>query len=361
MAYICSIGLGIPNYSVFQHEVKDLVQEIFPLSNRRINKYMSVFDHAKIVERQLVVDKDWFRISHSFEEKNNTFKELAVKYTLEAVDNCLHNEDFLKESFPYEAIDMIIFVTSTGISTPSLDAYIMNHRPFREDVVRIPIWGLGCAGGAAGLSRAFDWISAHKDKTALLICCELCSLTFQENDASISNLVGTALFGDGVSATLLIGKESPYLPNKRKNVPEIVKTSSVTKKATLTIMGWEVTNNGLQVIFSKRIPKYVKSFWNKHLDKFLKEVNLEKEEIHSFIAHPGGIKVLQAIEDILDHANKKLFYSYETLYNHGNMSSATVIYVLEKWMHENINKNEKSILTALGPGFSSEILLLEWK
>lgn len=360
MTYICSVGLGIPNHEITQNNVKKLVQEIFPYSEREIMRLLPVFDHAAIHKRQLVVDAKWFKEEHTFEEKNHLYKKFSQLHALEAIDDCLTNKTFLKEDLPYEAIDMIVFVSSTGISTPSLEAYLMNDRPFREDVIRMPLWGLGCAGGAIGLSRASDWLIAHPSKNALVICCELCSLTFQKNDTKKSNLIGTALFGDGVSSILMMGKDSPYLSSRKKVLPKIVKTSSFTKKNSTDVMGWDVTSDGLEVIFSKSIPKLVQTLWKDHILTFFKESAVKEEQIHSFIAHPGGKKVLEAMEDAVSIQREKLAHSYNVLANHGNMSSATVFYVLNEWLKENVAQKQLSILSALGPGFSSEILLLEW-
>src|SRR5699024_3684244 len=152
-------------------------------------------------------NEKWFLEDHTFEKKNNLYIQYAKKLSVEAVDYCLSNELFLKEPIPYEAIDAIFYISSTGISTPSMDAYIFNERPFREDIIRVPLWGLGCAGGAVGLSRASDYLKAHPDQTVLVVCCELCSLTFQKSDVRMSNLVGTAIFGDGVSAVVLAGDQ----------------------------------------------------------------------------------------------------------------------------------------------------------
>lgn len=360
MTYICSTGLGIPQHEISQQKVKKLVENIFPYSKREIARLLPIFDRAQINERQLVVDENWFKQQHTFEEKNNLYHDYAKQYSLEAIDNCLTNKQFLTQAVPYEAIDMIIFVSSTGIATPSLDVYLMNDRPFREDVARMPLWGLGCAGGAIGLARAFDWLTAHPEKTALIVCCELCSLTFQKNDITKSNLVGTALFGDGVGAALLIGDHSPYLSYRKKVVPKITKTSSFTKKDSISIMGWKVTNQGLEVVFSKSIPALVKTLWKDHITTFLQESQTQENQIHSFIAHPGGKKVLEAMEEAFSISSKKLAHSYHVLANHGNMSSATVFYVLHEWLKENVDEKEQSILCALGPGFSSELLLLEW-
>ncbi|ASK63375.1 type III polyketide synthase [Virgibacillus phasianinus] len=360
MAFVGSVGLGIPKHELYQDEVKQLITNIFPYNEKQLARLMPVYDNALIEKRQLVVEASWFKESHTFKEKNDLYQKYAIDYSLEAMDRCLSNQTNLSDSIPYEAIDTIAFVSSTGIATPSLDAHLINERPFRNDVSRMPLWGLGCAGGASGLSRVFDWITAHPTKTALLVCCELCSLTFQREDSSKSNIVGTALFGDGASAALIIGEDSPYRRYQKKTMPKIVKTSSHIEKDTLSVMGWDVTNDGLGVIFSKSIPSLVNTLWKDHLTQFLSDNQIVKDSIHSYIAHPGGKKVLEAMENVLQLTDDKFRYSYQVLKDHGNVSSATVLYVLHEWMKETVPVQELSILSALGPGFSSELLLLEW-
>ncbi|MBP1967910.1 alkylresorcinol/alkylpyrone synthase [Virgibacillus natechei] len=360
MAFIGSVGLSIPKNNLSQDEVKELVLDVFSHSTKRVNRLLPVFDNAEIDNRQFVVDKKWLKESHTFKEKNDLYQTFAKKHMLQAVDHCLSNQEFLTEDIPYEAVDMIIFVSSTGIATPSMEVHLLNERPFSERTSRMPLWGLGCAGGAIGLSRAFDWIAAHPEKTALIVCCELCSLTFQKEDMKKSNLIGSALFGDGISAVLAIGEKSPFLSYRKRNTPKIRRSSSLTKKNSTSVMGWNINNSGLEVIFSKSIPAMVNSFWDGHIHAFMRELGLNEKMIHSFIAHPGGKKVLNAMEDVIESSSMKFSNSYKVLRNHGNMSSATVFYVLYEAMKENTNRNELSILSALGPGFSSELLLLEW-
>ena len=360
MANICSVGLGIPDHEIAQSDVKDLVQNLFPYDERKMKRLLPIFDNAEIDRRQLVVNKNWFSEHHTFEEKNNLYIKYAKKYSLEAIDHCLTNKEQLKENIPFDAIDLIIFVSSTGISTPSLDVHLMNERPFRENVSRMPLWGLGCAGGAIGLSRAYEWLSTNPEKIALIVCCELCSLTFQKEDTKKSNWVGTALFGDGVGAALLMGEQSSYLSYRKHPTPAIKRISSFTEKNSTSVMGWGVSERGLEVIFSKSIPALVKTVWKKHIISFLNDLFLTEKDIHSFITHPGGKKVLEAMEETLSISNKKIIHSHYVLRNHGNMSSATVLYVLYEWMKETVSKEAKSVLSALGPGFSSELLLLEW-
>lgn len=361
MAYICSVGNSLPENNINQEEVKELVQKIFGFTNREVKRLLPVFANAQVENRQFVVDKTWFENEHPFEEKNRIYQEQAIKHSLEAMDDCLESRDFLSEPIPYEAIDLIIYVSSSGIAAPSIDAFLFNERPFRPDVARMPLWGLGCAGGAIGLSKAFDWVKAHPEKTALIVCCELCGITFQKGDDRKSNIVGTALFGDGISSALIVGEASPYLHHRSQAVPKIMDTSSRMKKDSTSVMGWNITNTGLEVIFSKSIPSLVHSFWKEHIERFLEQLQLQKEKIAAYVAHPGGVKVLEAMEDVLQDDSEKMKQSYEVLQAHGNMSSATVFYVLKKWMETGLTAGEKGILSALGPGFSSELLLLEWK
>lgn len=364
MVYVASVGLGIPEFQVTQEEVKQLVSRELFAANRKLEKLLPVFDNAMVKTRQLVVCRDWFTAPHDFQETNRIYYTYAKKLALQAIDQCLSEMESAEGiAVPYSAIDMIVFVSSTGIVTPSLDAHIMNERPFREDVIRMPLWGLGCAGGAIGLSRAFEWIQLHQDKMALVVCCELCSLTFQKNDVSTSNLVGTAIFGDGVGATLLTGSTSPYAEQLHGSQLKIRKTNSFTKKQSTNVMGWNITNNGFEVIFSKRIPKMIPDLWKRHIHSFLQQSGIGLEEIKKVIAHPGGRKVLEEMEHALKLKENQLEYSFDILKSHGNMSSATVLYVLKKWLLEGKTEGrvkDLSILSALGPGFSSELLLLEW-
>ncbi|GAB4073613.1 type III polyketide synthase BpsA [Barrientosiimonas marina] len=358
---ISSVGIGIPPHDMTQASIKSLVKNIFSSEEERlVNRLLPVFDHAQIDRRQLAVDADWFKQAHSFEEKNTLYQKLAVKHSLQAIDACLTNQQYLQQTVPYEAIDMIIFVSSTGLATPSLDTFLMSERPFREDVKRMPLWGLGCAGGANGLARAHDWIKAHPDQNVLLVCCELCSLTFQKDDVQKSNIVGTALFGDGAGAALVIGDDSPLMAYGKGSKPRIADTSSATKKNSHDVMGWRVTNAGLEVIFSKQIPALVRSFWQQHMTTFLHKSRIEPQSIQSYIAHPGGKKVLEAMAGVVQAPSDLFKHSYGVLQDHGNMSSATILYVLDRWMQEPVSDKFPSILSALGPGFSSELLLLEW-
>ncbi|MBO8155006.1 MAG: type III polyketide synthase [Bacillaceae bacterium] len=361
MAYILSAGVSIPKYHIRQEEAEQLVKEIFPRTDREMGRLLPAFKNSDIKERQFVVPVDWFRDNHEFFERNAIYEQEAVPHAVTAINNCLKNEQLLSDVVHPGEIDCIIFASSTGIATPSVDARCMNELPFRSDTVRLPIWGMGCVAGASGLSRAFEWLKANPDKSALVICLEFCSLAFQKDDHRKSNFIGTVLFGDGAASVLLAGEQSPLRTRMRKtSIPKIVSASSRLKKQALDVMGWDVKEKGFHVIFAKSIPQLVETFWKKHFQDFLQILNIQADSLSYFIAHPGGMKVLQAYEKLLPDAGVKLKYSRKILHQHGNMSSPTVLYVLKSVMEEEELAGETSILTALGPGFSSELLALEW-
>lgn len=360
MTKIASVGIGVPSHTLDQETVKSLVKKIFVNEKRMINRLLTVFENAAIQSRQFVVTPDWFETTQDFKTRNDLYIKHAVDLSLIAIEDCLTNQSFLQKTVPISDIDHIIFVSSTGIATPTIDVHIINRLPFRESISRTPLWGLGCAGGAIGISHAHHILQAQPTTNVLLICCELCSLTFQNNDIRKSNIVGTALFGDGASAALLIGNKSHlnrYV--QAKQTPSIKSTSSFTKRHTENVMGWNINTNGFHVIFSKRIPKLIHTLFKPHLEKFMGEHLLVNDDIDSFIAHPGGRKVLESMEEACLIPSEKLRHSYDVLKNHGNMSSPTVLYVLREWIKDSESKH-RSILSALGPGFSSELLLLEW-
>ena len=218
-----------------------------------------------------------------------------------------------KEEIPYEDIDAIFMVTTTGLSTPSLEARIMNVLPFSKHTKRIPIWGLGCAGGAAGLSRAYEYCRAFPDALVLVVAVELCSLTFQKNDLSKSNLIGTSLFADGAASVVVGGAEVSFDKWIDTSLPQIIDTQSTLMDDSLDVMGWDVKDNGLYVVFSKSIPSIVESWLEPNVTQFLENHQLNKKDIHHFIAHPGGKKVITAYEKALELPPKKTAVALDIL------------------------------------------------
>lgn len=359
MPKITSISTYQPPYTLQQANAEELTKELFYAKMPKLERYLKVFENGGIETRHFCVPPEWHRTNHSFEERNNLYIELATQYSVNVIQACLQNKAFLASSISPQDIDAIIFVSSTGIATPSIDARIMNKLAFSDRLKRIPLWGLGCAGGAAGVSRAHDFCQAHPTAKVLVVCVELCSLTFQPNDISKSNLIGASLFADGAACILVCGDNATI--NTIKPTPAILATGSKWMPDSENVMGWHIKNSGLHVIFQKSIPTIITNWLGPFVEQFLLEQELYGEQLTHFIAHPGGKKVLKAYEDTLYLSSQKTDISREILRHHGNMSSPTVLYVLEQFMLHEGKVDDTGLLVALGPGFCAEAVLLKWR
>lgn len=358
MPKIASISTYKPPYTLNQTNIEQLTKELFKDKIAQLDRLLKVFENGDIETRNFCVPLEWHQTNHTFEERNDIYIELATKYSGEVIQTCLQNTTFLQQTIDSKEIEAIIFVSTTGISTPSIDARVMNQLPFSDRMKRIPLWGLGCAGGAAGVSRAFDYCKAHPKEKVLVVCVELCSLTFQPNDFSKSNLIGASLFADGAACVLVCGDEANV--STKRPVPHIINTASKWMPDSENVMGWDIKNSGLHVVFSKSIPSIISSWLGPFIDEFFMEQQITKEQLNHFVAHPGGKKVLEAYEETLQLPEGKTSISREVLKNHGNMSSPTVLYVLEQFMEQENRKEDIGLLVALGPGFCGEAVLLNW-
>lgn len=360
MPQIVSVAEVHPPYVIKQQEIMNFARNLFNNSFKDIERLLKVFQSGQIEKRHFVKGLEWFEKEHSFAEKNDTFIEHAVEFGAEAIKKCLQSETFLKKQLAYDEIDAIITITSTGVATPSIEARIMNRLPFTPFTKRIPIWGLGCGGGASGLSRAYEYCLAFPNAKVLILAIEFCSLTFQKNDRSKSNLIGTSLFADGVACALMVGDGVDRQAFQKKScVPSVLSTQSTTLKNSLDVMGWQVKNEGFFVVFSKDIPTIIERELKPAVYHFLKLSGYHMSEMQHFIAHPGGRKVLEAYERSLSLSPVQTEISANVLKKYGNMSSVTILYVLKRFM-EIGKEDEVGLATALGPGFSSEMLLLRW-
>ncbi|MCT8137169.1 type III polyketide synthase [Anaerobacillus sp. CMMVII] len=362
MSIIASVSTFKPPHTLKQEVTTEFARELFGDNFHDLERLLTVFSNGQIEERQFAVPLKWFRQEHSFQERNDLYIELATSFSVEAIKHCLDNNVFLKDKIAENAIDALIVVSSSGLSTPSLDARIMNALPFSPYTKRIPLWGLGCAGGASGVSRAFDYCQAYPEANVLVVCVELCSLTFQRNDRSKSNLIGTSLFADGVACCLIMGKNSSSLSLLKQTLqPRILGTQATLMPNSEDVMGWEVKDNGLHVVFSRDIPNIIKKWLKPNVERFLQAQNITFQDLTEFIAHPGGKKVIDAYIEALQLDPKMTQVSQQILKQHGNMSSPTVLYVLEEIMKKEHGNGDLGLMAALGPGFSSELVLLEWK
>lgn len=352
MPRILSVGTAVPEYVLDQDEAKQFASSLFRESFADIGRYLPIFEHAAIHTRRLSRPRTWFEEERSFRERNRAYTEVACRLGEEAIRRCLQSVGLE----PAE-VDHLIFVSTSGLATPSIDARIVNNLSLQRHIKRTPIWGLGCAGGASGLARAYEYARAFPESRVVLLAVELCSLTFRRNDRSKSNLVATSLFADGAAAVLVSGDGvEPYAPGS----PRMVDTMSTLWPDSLDVMGWDVVDDGLKVVFSRDIPSIVRQEVRPAIETFLRQRGMELAELGPIIAHPGGAKVLAAYEEALELSPDSLRHAHGVLAEYGNMSAATVLFVLERELRESHSPGTVGLVTALGPGFSSELMLLEW-
>lgn len=260
-----------------------------------------------------------------------------------------------KAGLSKDEIDALIFVTVTGVATPSIDARLINRLGLQPQVKRMPIFGLGCVAGAAGISRAADYVRAYPDQVAVLLSVELCSLTLQAEDLSIPNLIATGLFGDGAAAVMVVGDD------RDADGPEIVATRSVFYPDSEKVMGWDISESGFRIVLSADVPEVVREHLRRDVDAFLAENGLTRADISSWVCHPGGPKVLEAMQEALELPDGALDVTWRSLQEVGNLSSTSVLLVLAETL-ENHRPEPGSwgMITAMGPGFCSELVLLRW-
>ncbi|MFC0188409.1 type III polyketide synthase [Fictibacillus aquaticus] len=355
MPYILTTAVQNPPHCIPQSQTADFARMLFSESFSDIDRLLKVFANGEIEKRYFAMPVEWFNKPRTLQEKNDIY----IKTAVELGEACISKSMVQLGLTDLDDIDAIFFISSSGLSTPSIEARIMNKMPFSQHTKRIPIWGLGCAGGAAGLARAYDYCKAYPEANVLVLAVELCSLTFQHNDRSKSNLVGTSLFADGAAAAVIAGDDSP-LASQISVKPAILDTMSTLMPHSEDVMGWEVKDEGLHVVFSRDIPNIIRTWLKPNVDKFLAPHNLTGRDIKHFVAHPGGKKVLESYEDALGFDSSRTEISKRVLKNQGNMSSATVFYVYNEFAKLNPQKGEYGLIAALGPGFSSEQLLIRW-
>jgi len=359
MPKILSVSTVKPPHRVHQEQAVELTRSLFSEKYNDIERLLKVFQNGDMEARNVCMPLEWYGQKHDFEERNQLYIQHAVDFGVQAVQSCLQGNGMLDTPIDPSMIDALFFMSSSGISTPSIDARIMNRIDFRDDMKRIPIWGLGCAGGAAGMSRAYEYCLAFPEANVLVLSVELCSLTFQKDDYSKSNLVGVSLFSDGIACALVTGDCS--LIKVKKATPTIIATTSKLMPNSENIMGWDVKNSGLYVVFSKSIPAIITNWLGPVVHEFLENQGLTKDDITHFVAHPGGKKVLEAYENALGFDQTKTAISRQVLRENGNMSSPTILYVLEQFMEREPVAGDYGLMAALGPGFCSELLLLKWE
>jgi alkylresorcinol/alkylpyrone synthase len=339
---LLSLATANPPYVLRQEDVRDFAQSIFPDATTAIDRLLPVYGNAGIATRYSCVPLDWYADCHGWKDRQRLFVENALDLGEAAARRALDEAGL----GPAE-IDAVVAVSTSGIATPSLDALLIERMGLRRDVARLPIFGLGCGGGVIGLARAGDLAVRGN---VLFVVVELCGLTFRRNDVSKSNIIATALFGDGAAAAVVAATGDGA-------GPAIVDSGEHTWAETLDVMGWRVEEDGFGVLFSRDIPSLVLDRFYDALSRYLDTHGRTLADYDGFVCHPGGAKVVAALERVMGLPTGTMREARSVLRDFGNMSAATVLFVLDRVLAN--GARGRYLMSALGPGFTAGFLTLE--
>ncbi len=349
MAKIVAVQCSFPEGNrTSQKEIQSLLEKMWPDKKNYIRQFG---ERSGVDFRDLSIPIDEYENLGDIEKRNKVWIDLALHLQQKNLQLL-----FEKTGINILDISQIISTSVTGLSIPSLEAKLMNRFPFSENTKRIPIFGLGCLGGVAGINRLNDYLKFRPKEAGLLLATELCSLTFQFQDKSVANLVGTSLFGDGAAALLMVGDEHPLAVDAQFDV---LNGESYFYPDTERTMGWDIISSGFQIVLSGDVPKIITTKASKNLSDFLIKYDQKIEDVTFMVSHPGGPKVLEGLIEITQKSSEHFQYSWESLSEHGNMSSVSVLNVMEKTIEKaNLKKAELGLMIAMGPAFCSEFLFI---
>ncbi len=344
---IVQTATAAPAHVLSQDAVRRLYERM-PLPPHRRTAILGLFEHALVDTRSSVLPIDQLCERRSLTETTAVYREHAVRLGREVAERCL-----AEARIPARAVDLLITVSCTGIMIPSLDAHLFNHIDFRPDIKRLPITELGCVAGAAALGRAYDFLRDRPDAHVLIVAVELPTLNFQRDDISTAQLVSTALFGDGAAAVLLNGHAA--------RGPSILEVESHLFRDSLDAIGYELRDDGFHVLLAKDIPERLRGSLVRVVDVMLGRARLRRSDLTSFVLHPGGRRILSALQETLAIPPTLLQPSWDVLREYGNMSSAAVLVVLDRWLRRHRPPpGSFGLLGAFGPGLSMELCVLRW-
>ncbi|MFF0576733.1 type III polyketide synthase [Streptosporangium saharense] len=352
MTRIAAVRGALPPNRHSQAEITDAIARLcLPEgADRRVLDRLHA--SARVRSRHLALPLDRYAKLDGFGAANDVFVECAVELGAEAVGTALDAAGLTPGD-----VDMIMFTSVTGLAAPSVDARLAGRLGFRPDVKRVPIFGLGCVAGAAGIARVHDYLRGWPEHVAVLLSVELCSLTLQRDDSSVANLVAGALFGDGAAAVVACGAER--LP--AGSGPTVVATRSHLYPGSEHVMGWDVGDTGFQVVLDASVPDVVRTYLADDVDGFLADHGLTRQDVTAWVCHPGGPKVLEAVAETLALPEEALELTWRSLASVGNLSSSSVLHVLRDTLAlRPPPPGTPGLLIAMGPGFCSELVLLRW-
>ncbi len=341
---LLSLATAVPPFVVEQSEAKARAREAFGGKKALFDRLSGVFDNAGIARRHIVAPPDWYMASHGWHDRNAVYLEAAEQLFVDAATSAIERSGLQPRD-----IDGVVTVSTTGIATPSLDARAFGRIGFRENIRRVPVFGLGCAGGVNGLSLTSRLACADPGSIWLFVTVETCSISIRLDSDDPAAVVATALFGDGAAAAVVT--------SGLHSLARIAGSAEKIWPDTLRIMGWDVDDPGLSVVFDRAIPPFIEAELADAVEEMTGKLGIAKDEIDRFCCHPGGVKVIDAIESALELNQGELNLEREVLRDYGNMSAPTVMFVLERLLERGLP--DKVMMTAFGPGFTCAGMLLE--
>ncbi|WP_117881417.1 type III polyketide synthase [Aureibaculum luteum] len=346
---ITAVAKQLPQYTRTTKEILPYIKTWLTGQEERFQrKVIKLFENAGVDKRYSIMDAHEVFLNSSFEEKNDIYSRESIKLAESALQKSLD-----KAKLNAEDIDFIITVSCTGIMIPSLDAYLINRLKMRQDIVRLPVTEMGCAAGVSGIIYAKNFLKANPNKRAAVIAVESPTATFQLDDYSMVNIVSAAIFGDGAASVILSSYEN-------EEGPEILDDAMYHFYDAEKMMGFKLRNSGLQMILDKSVPETIANHFPAIVHPFLERNKLKIEDVDHLIFHPGGKKIVQTVEELFGTLGKNIDDTKDVLKQYGNMSSATVLYVLERFMDKKLPKGDIGLMLSFGPGFSAQRVLLKW-
>jgi alkylresorcinol/alkylpyrone synthase len=351
---IAAVGSAFPSHYYEQDQLLEALQRQWAKRHFNLERLKALHRNVMVGGRYLALPIEDTERLENWGQANDAWIRVAEEVGAAALLDALARSGLERLD-----LDALIFVTVTGVATPSIDARLINRLGLRSNLKRLPIFGLGCVAGAAGISRAADLLRGDPRGVVALLSVELCSLTVQFQDLSIPNLIASGLFGDGAACAIVVGSE--HEPAQAPPGPRIVATRSVFYPDSERVMGWDISERGFQIVLSAEVPEVVRKFLRADVDRFLAAQGLTRREIASWVCHPGGPKVLEAMAAAMEIPSEALAITWRSLREVGNLSSSSVLLVLQETMASaRPPEGSWGLMLAMGPGFCTELVLLRW-
>ncbi len=345
---IGATATALPAHYASQDDILAALRDYWGTAHFNVDRLEDLHRSTQVLGRHLALPLTEYPALDTFAKRNDAWIRAATDLAEHVAADALRAAGLVPAD-----IDHLFFVSVTGVATPGIDARLVNRLGFRPNVKRTPIFGLGCVAGAAGIARAADYLRAFPGQRALLISVELCSLTMQHADTSMANIIASGLFGDGAAAVILSADDGPG--------PRVVATDAVFYPDSERVMGWDVVDTGFKLVLSPQVPTMAREHLGDDVARFLAAHGLTRHDIAQWVAHTGGPKVLEAFQEALDLPAGALDRSWESLRAVGNLSSASVLFVLDDLLRSGTaRRGDRGVLLAMGPGFCTEMALLQW-